>query len=377
MYEPRRSVIGLLGLPMDRVTLQEATDKVRFAARHKQRLFLSTPNLNFLMACQTDLDFRLSVIDSDLSTADGMPLIWVSSWLGAPLPERVTGSNIFERLLSDPLQPGEVPLKVYFFGGPDGAAQQAADKLNRTHQSLVCVGHASPGFGSVEDMSASNFIEQINASKADILVVAMGAIKGQAWLQKNRNKIEVPVISYLGAVINFTAGTVVRAPSWVQKNGFEWMWRVKEEPLLLRRYISDAESFFKIFFKKILPNILWIKMNFFRKKERSNFIKELDSFGNVIFRISGDCIGPMSNYFYEILDDVREANLPIIVDLTKLTAIGPELTGEILNLYRIVRKEGGELILNDGGGMVKAMVSWNGLSFLVKNNLISKNINLD
>ena len=171
MHEPRRRVIGLLGLPIDRVTLQEATDKVRYAARHQQRLFLSTPNLNFLMACQTDLDFRLSVIDSDLSTADGMPLIWMSRWLGAPLPERVTGSNIFERLLSDPLGPGEKPLRVYFFGGAEGAAQRAADNLNRTPQSLVCVGHASPGFGSVDDMSASHFIEHINASKADILVV--------------------------------------------------------------------------------------------------------------------------------------------------------------------------------------------------------------
>ena len=167
-------------------------------------------------------------------------------------------------------------------------------------------------------------------------------------------------------MINFTAGTVVRAPNWVQKNGLEWMWRVKEEPLLLRRYMSDARSFLKIFSKKILPNILWIKMNFFRKKEKSNFIKEQDSFGNVIFRISGECIGPMSNYFYSTLNDVREANLPIIVDLTKLTAIGPELTGEILNLYRMVRKEGGELILNDGGGMVKVLLNWNGLGFLIK-----------
>lgn len=364
MSESRRRVIGLLGLPMDRVTLQEATDKVRFAARHRQRLFLSTPNLNFLMGCQMDLDFRLSVIDSDLSTADGMPLIWMSRWLDAPLPERVTGSNIFERLQSDPLRPGEEPLKVYFFGGPDGAAQQAADQLNRTSQSLVCVGHASPGFGSVEDMSASNFIEQINASKADILVVAMGAVKGQAWLQKNREKLEVPVVSYLGAVINFTAGSVARAPDWLQKIGFEWLWRVKEEPFLLRRYIRDANLFGKIFFTKMLPHILWMKTNFWRKSEEAIFIKEEDSFGNVIFNIRGECSGVVSENFYNTLNQVLDTKFPIVLDLTKLNAISADYAGEILDLYRISRKEGRKLTLIHGDGIVKKLLNWSGLSFM-------------
>jgi N-acetylglucosaminyldiphosphoundecaprenol N-acetyl-beta-D-mannosaminyltransferase len=368
MHETKRRVIGLLGLPIDRVTLQEATDKVRYAARHQQRLFLSTPNLNFLMACQTDLDFRLSVIDSDLSTADGMPLIWMSRWLGAPLPERVTGSNIFERLRSDPLGPGEKPLRVYFFGGPDGAAKRAADNLNRMPQSLVCVGHASPGFGSVDDMSASHFIEHINASKADILVVAMGAVKGQAWLQKNRSNIEVPVISYLGAVINFTAGTVVRAPSWMQKIGFEWIWRVKEEPFLLKRYMRDAGLFSQIFFKKLLPHLLWMKINIFIREEKIIFTKEEDSMGNVICRMSGACLSMIPKDFYKTLSELIEKKEPMILDLTKMKNFGPEFSGDILNLYRLSRKEEMKFILI--GGDLNNLLNWNGLNFINHDSLI-------
>ena len=85
-----RNVFCLLGLPIDIVTMRETVDAVRVAVRARRRLFISTPNLNFLIGCQTDDAFRRSVIESDLSVADGMPLVWMSRMLGIPLAERVT-----------------------------------------------------------------------------------------------------------------------------------------------------------------------------------------------------------------------------------------------------------------------------------------------
>lgn len=366
MHEPRRGVMGLLGLPMDRVTLQEATDKVRHAARHKQRLFLSTPNLNFLMGCQADLNFRLSVIDSDLSTADGMPLIWMSRWLGAPLPERVTGSNLFERLLSDPLQPGEAPLKVYFFGGPDGAAQQAADHLNRTPQSLVCVGYASPGFGSVEALSAPHWIEGINASQADILIIAMGAVKGQAWLQKNRTNLQVPVISHLGAVINFAAGSVVRAPLWVQRTGMEWLWRIKEEPNLWRRYGHDALSFARVFGTQLLPGIAWSLLNTWRSKVLTAQIEWVaDSAGRSVLRLSGAWRDAEIALAHADMDLLKNQQGTVLLDLTGLRDMGPALAGELLELCRCVRQQGRSMAVMADSDRSARLLRWHGLTFLM------------
>lgn len=366
MHDTRRRVMGLMGLPMDQLTLQEATDKVRQAARQKKRLFLSTPNLNFLMGCQTDPAFRLSVIDSDLSTADGMPLIWMSRWLGAPLPERVTGSTIFEKLENDALAPGEVPLRVYFFGGPDGAAKQAAENLSKKTKNMVCAGYASPGFGSVEALSAPHFIDHINASQADILVVAMGAVKGQAWLQKNRAAIHVPVISHLGAVINFAAGTVLRAPLWVQRTGLEWLWRIKEEPALWRRYGQDALAFGHLFAKKLLPYMIWSWTRRWRSAPQTAqlWIEQDDEHGQVV-RLDGAWYGPRVERCHAGFDQIKKGEGPVTVNLTDLKDMGPELAGELLELCRCLRTQQRSMRLIADHGAAKRLLYWNGLNFLL------------
>src|SRR5512137_1504589 len=145
-----RDVVCILGLPFDAITLQDAVQRVRDAVHARRRLFLSTPNLNFLIGSRIDAAFRRSVVDSDLSVADGMPLVWMSRLLGTPLPERVTGSDLFERLRNDPLPPGHAPIRVYFYGGPPGAAEAAARRLNAESSAMTCVGYESPGFGAVE-----------------------------------------------------------------------------------------------------------------------------------------------------------------------------------------------------------------------------------
>ena len=98
----RRRVVCILGMPFDVVTLQEAVQKVSDAATHDERCFLSTPNLNFTVAgmeggAAADV-FRDSVLRSDLSVADGMPLVWIARLLGLPIRERVAGSTLFEAL---------------------------------------------------------------------------------------------------------------------------------------------------------------------------------------------------------------------------------------------------------------------------------------
>lgn len=259
---PPRNPVRVLGLPFDAVTLDEAVQQVRDAVRVRRRLFLSTPNLNFLMACQHDAAFRASVIESDLSVADGMPVVWLSRLLGTPLPERVTGADIYARLRNNPLPPGYAPIRVYFFGGPPGAAAAAGRRLNAESSSLVCVGHETPGFGSVDDMSGDTVRERINASGADFLIVALGAAKGQAWIQRNRAHLQVPVVSHLGAVVNFEAGTVSRAPGWMQRAGLEWLWRIKEEPALWRRYGRDGAALAGLIVRELLPRMLRLRPRF-------------------------------------------------------------------------------------------------------------------
>jgi N-acetylglucosaminyldiphosphoundecaprenol N-acetyl-beta-D-mannosaminyltransferase len=244
-----RDIYCLLGLPFDAITVAEAVGRVRRAVSDRQRCFLSTPNLSFLIGCLADHGFRDSVINSDLSVADGMPLVWVARLLGIPIRERVAGSGMFEALRGNP----SYRMSVYFFGAPEGIAERACQKLNTEAAGMICVGYECPGFGSIAEMSGESSIARINASGADFLVVALGAKKGQAWIVRNRDRITVPVISHLGAVVNFVAGTVHRAPAWMQRSGLEWLWRIKEEPGLWRRYCRDGLALLTLLATRLVP----------------------------------------------------------------------------------------------------------------------------
>ena len=244
-----RDVYCIGGLPIDAIDMQTAVEKVRHAARSKTRCVIATPNLNFVISAQTDAAFRESVIGSDLCLADGMPLVWMARLLKLPIPERVAGSELFDRLLAH----AGPPITVYFFGGPPGAAQAAASALERRAGGLRCVGYEEAPYAPVEALSGDDTIDRINRSGADFVIVALGARKGQAWIERNRARLTAPVLCHLGAVINFAAGTVARAPRPLQVLGLEWLWRIKEEPSLWRRYSSDGLVFVGMLCTKVLP----------------------------------------------------------------------------------------------------------------------------
>ncbi len=248
-----RNIHCLLGLPFDASTLEEAVARIRAAIDQRTPCFVSTPNLNFLIAAQKNAAFRNSVVHSDLSLADGMPIVWLAKLLGIPIPERVAGSDVFEALRNS----SGKRIKIYFFGGPTGIAEQAARQINTERKGMECVGFESPGYGSVQDMSSASTLEKINQSGADFLVVSLGAAKGQAWIEHNLEALNVPVVCHLGAVVNFVVGNVQRAPRWMQRTGLEWLWRVKEEPELWRRYFNDCRALLLLCVTKIPSNLVY------------------------------------------------------------------------------------------------------------------------
>jgi N-acetylglucosaminyldiphosphoundecaprenol N-acetyl-beta-D-mannosaminyltransferase len=273
----QRPVYLLLGLPFDAIDMATAVEQVATAARSGRRFLLSTPNLNWLITCQRDEAFRNSVLQSELSLPDGMPVVWLAHLLGLPLRQRVPGSDLFQHLRAK-------PISVHFFGGPPGFAGQACENLNRSGDPMRCMGHLSPGFGGVEEMSDPMTLDSINASGADFLVVALGARKGQAWILRNLDRLRIPVVSHLGAVVNFVAGSVARAPGLVGKLGLEWLWRIKEEPGLWRRYWQDGLGFLAYLFRHGLPALILSR----RTPSRAAHLEVIvDPEGQLHLRLSG------------------------------------------------------------------------------------------
>lgn len=253
---PVRRKVHLLGIGFDVSSLDETVARLREAALTRQSLFLSTANVNFVVLAAKDAAFRESLEASDLCVPDGAPIVWVARLLRLPLKQRVAGADIFEALRNSP----GTPLRIYFFGGPPGTAARAGEVINAEGRGLVCVGFESPGYGGIESMSGAATIERINAADADFVVVSLGAQKGQAWIMRNRERLSAPIVSHLGAVVNFVTGGVLRAPRWMQRAGLEWAWRIRQEPHLATRYARDAAALFALFARE-----LWL-----RARHRSN-----------------------------------------------------------------------------------------------------------
>lgn len=315
-----RNVHCMFGLVFDDIGLDAAVNHLRQCAADKVRCFVSTPNLNFAIAAQTDPVFRASVQHSDLSLVDGMTILRIGAMLGLPMRERVAGSDVFERLRR-PAPAGLAPMKVFFYGGPPGVAERAAQRLNATPGGLVCVGSESPGFGSVADLSGADVIDRINASGADFVVVALGAKKGQAWIEHNRHRLTAPLISHLGAVVNFVAGSVKRAPQWLQNAGFEWLWRIKEEPALWRRYAADGWALLHFLAFEVAPSV-WQARRAGRLSPSAGHI-EVHTHGDAVtLRLRGHFVGDSLQSLRHTIARALQNGATVQLDLRETAQIG-------------------------------------------------------
>lgn len=334
----QRPLVALLGLPIDAQDLTQAQGLLERARRQRRRCFLSTPNLNFAIQSQHDAVFRDSVCRSDLSTADGMPLVWIGRLVGAGLRERVSGASLFERLreVQDP------PWRVFFLGGPQGASQEACLALGRAATGMQPVGLIFPGFGGMADMSREDIIECINDAAPDFLVVSLGAAKGQTWITENLPRLNAPVVSHLGAVVNFAAGTVRRAPAWVQRLGFEWAWRIKEEPALWRRYLKDGAALLRLALTQVLPLALQHR---WRRAQAVGEAATARWQADGALALQGVCAGARLGAVRQALDEAWARGGPLTLDLDGVTYFDAHFVGLWLMLESRLRQAGRPLHL--------------------------------
>lgn len=359
-----RDVYGILGVPIDVVDMASTLRCITKAARKAAPFLVSTVNLNFLVASQTDADFRDSLLRSDLCTADGMPIGLIGRLLGVPIVERVAGSDIFEAL-----KRSQDPLKVFLFGGADGVAAAACEKVNAGASAMRCVGAHGPGFGSLDKMSADSVIDAVNASKADFLAVALGAKKGQAWLLQNHERIRIPVRSHLGATLNFQAGMVRRAPPAAQKAGLEWLWRIKEEPQLWRRYASDGLALLKLLITRVLPLMTALSCNRLRYgRDGSLAIERTEDHKSVILSINGDAIERNVSDAVASFRDAAAVHKHFVINFTKTRLIDARFLGLLLMLRKQVTGRGGRLNFVGMTPQVAKIFRLNGFGYLLTTN---------
>jgi N-acetylglucosaminyldiphosphoundecaprenol N-acetyl-beta-D-mannosaminyltransferase len=361
-----RDVYCVLGMPIDAIDMATALARIEAAADAARPFLISTCNLNFLAQSLSDAAFRESVHMSDLATADGMPVLWLARLMGVPLKARIAGSDMFEALASR--RTWRRQLKVFLFGAPEGVAEAAGSRLNAQRRGVACVGVLYPGHGSLADLSRSDFIDSINASGADFLAVALGATKGQAWLRRNHRRLTIPVRAHLGAVIGFQAGVLRRAPRIVQKLGLEWLWRVKEEPQLWRRYWGDGCVLLRVLLTRMLP--LAVLAHLDRRHDRrvrpNLEVSTRQGVDSVTLCLSGRAV---KQHLPEVIAQGRAALAAakprLIVDLSKVDGVDARFLGLLLMMRKCAGQQGARLEVIGASAAIKRMFRLNEVGFLL------------
>lgn len=200
------------------------------------------PNAHLVTMAQEDRRFAVAMQAADLSVPDGISVVLASRLLRAPIPERVPGGDLMERMCAEAARYG---FSVFFLGGLPGAAIMAARNLQERYPGLNICGTYCPPMGFENNPGElARMRANINAAEPDLLCVAFGAPKQEIWMQENRDRVRVGAILPVGAAFDTHAGLRRRAPKWVQWMGMEWGFRLAMEPRRLwRRYLIGNPKF--------------------------------------------------------------------------------------------------------------------------------------
>jgi N-acetylglucosaminyldiphosphoundecaprenol N-acetyl-beta-D-mannosaminyltransferase len=233
--------IGLLGVPFDNVTKEEAVARMEAMIATRQPHYVVTANVDFLVQARSDVELRRILLEADLVLCDGTPLLWASRWLGNPLPERAAGADVVPLLIRAAAQKGH---RLFLLGAAPGVAAEAATRLQKQHPALVIAGHYSPPFSDLLEMDFPEIARRVRAAQPDILLVSFGCPKQEKWIAMHCHLLGVPVLIGVGATLDFIAGRMKRAPVLMQRTGTEWIYRMAQEPRrLVRRYTGDLVHF--------------------------------------------------------------------------------------------------------------------------------------
>jgi N-acetylglucosaminyldiphosphoundecaprenol N-acetyl-beta-D-mannosaminyltransferase len=245
---PRRERVEILGCPFDAITEREAVEAVfewRDAPERKTH-HIVTVNVAILMMARNDAKLAAAIENADLVVVDGKPLVWTSRWLGAPVPEKVSGVDLMRRLLEIGNERG---LSVFLLG----TTQERLDVLERVirakYPNVVIAGTRN---GYFKQADWPDVTRQIREAKADLLLVGMPAPFKEVWCEQHREELATPAILGVGGAFDVMAGFVPRAPRFMQEAGLEWAWRLAMEPRKLwKRYLVTNSAFLALLGKTL------------------------------------------------------------------------------------------------------------------------------
>lgn len=227
-----RKTVDILGVPVDSVTMQEAVEKVKGFLDNDSACSVYTPNAEIMMAAQRDPELKSLLSDADLLVADGAGVVLASRILGRSVPEKVSGIDLMMRVFEN--FAGR-HTRYFLFGSKPGVAEAAGERILNDFPGSEIAGTRS---GYFTDRDEDDILAQINASNADILLVALGAPKQEKWIAKYKDRLNVKVCAGVGGTLDVLAGKAELAPDFFRNHGLEWLFRLYKEPRRAKRMLD-------------------------------------------------------------------------------------------------------------------------------------------
>jgi len=185
-------------------------------------------------------ELRTAIANADLVYCDGYGVRLAARALDVPVPHRMTGADWVWGLATLLEVTGA---SLYLLGSEPTVAAAASSTLSRWYPRLNVTG-AHHGYFELGSAHDDRVIEDINARRPNIVLVGMGTPKQELWIERNRDRLDVDVLWTVGALFDYIAGRVPRAPRWLSDNGLEWIFRLAVEPhRMWRRYLIGNPAF--------------------------------------------------------------------------------------------------------------------------------------
>ncbi len=247
---------SIVGMRVDATSYEDATRRVLVWAKRQESKYVCAANVHMAMETYDDSHFANIVNQAALVTPDGMPLVWGLTSLGVEGASRVYGPTLTLHVCEAAARQG-VPIALY--GGTSESLSDFVEFLQAKFPGIQIVCQISPPFRPLTPGEDETYTQQIVNSGAQILFVGIGCPRQEIWMHAHQGRIPAVMLG-VGAAFDFYSGRVQQAPSWMQRIGMEWLFRLSREPKRLwKRYFKHNPRFVAFFLAQ------WIAHRFGRQ----------------------------------------------------------------------------------------------------------------
>lgn len=240
----------LFGVNVSATEYGECVEILSEAARRRQGVTVTHMAVHALITAARDASFRGMLNEFDIVAPDGQPVRYALDRLyGTGLPDRVYGPELMRRLCAHAAETG---IGVYLYGSRREVVESLKANLEAAYPGLRVVGCEPSVFRPLTEEEDQALVKRINDSGAGFVFVGLGCPRQEIFAYEHRHSIQAVQLC-VGAAFDFHAGNKRMAPTWMQKRGLEWLFRLSQEPgRLWKRYLTTNSVFCWLFAKRLL-----------------------------------------------------------------------------------------------------------------------------